>query len=194
MRTRVLLCLLLGLLGIAAIQTGCGEGLFSRFMASAGASAQSGGKSHQGGAGAGGILSGREDLAHTLTQLQWVFIGLGIAGVVASFWIPLISTRHAVGSVGVGIGIAIARPFIIALYWPTIICIGLAGIAAGWPYGVAVVTWARSRFMGKPAPVPTIGVVASLKSLVMARSQVAAPGFPDVPDGPVDSGSGASSA
>ena len=121
--------------------------------------------------GAAGGWSGggsRGEFARLLVQLQWVFIGLGIAGIVASIWVPIISTRHAVGSVAVGVGIALIRPFIIALYWPTIICLALAALAAIWPYGVAAFTWARARFTGTGPELTARW--ASIKSLWQPRA------------------------
>lgn len=136
----------------------------------------------------GGILTSKEELGRTLTQLQWVFVGLGICGVVASFFVPLISTRHAVGAIVVGVGVAIAKPFVLALYWPTVICLFLAGLAAVWPYAVAVYGWARARFTGQPLPVATVGIAPSLKSLVMPRAKAVGARFPAVPDGSGTSG------
>lgn len=132
----------------------------------------------------------REEFAHTLLQIQWGCIALGVAGIIASFWIPLISTRHAVGALVAGIGVALVRPLLVALYWPTIALVGLAGIAAAWPYLVAAYTWTRSRFLGKPVPAPTVGIVASLKTLVMPREQAVGPRFDRVPVGPLPPVSG----
>ena len=182
MRTRtLLLCILLGLLGITLIQTGCGgNGWLS-------------GLGFNGGGGSGGqsvnpSRGPREEFGHTLLQIQWACIALGVAGLIASIWVPLISTRHAAGALVIGIGVALVRPILIALYWPTIAIVALAGVAAAWPYLVAGYAWINTRFRGKPLPPPTVGVVASLKSLVMPRDIAAGARFPDVPDGPADSG------
>jgi hypothetical protein len=184
MRTRTLLLLVLsvGLLWAGAVVlSGCGG---NGFLSSLG---------FNGGSGAGGQpvspeRGPREEFNHTLLQIQWACIALGVAGLIASIWVPLISTRHAAGALVVGIGVALVRPILVSLYWPTIAIVALAGIAAAWPYLVAIYAWCRARFTGQPLPVATVGIGPSLKSLIMPRSKAAGPGFPAVPDGPGTSG------
>lgn len=117
----------------------------------------------------------RAEFANLLGQLQWLFIGLGVAAFVASIWVPLISTRHAIGSIVLGVGIALIKPFVVALYWPTIICLALAAVAAVWPYGLAVYTWAKARITGKPPdPSKLTTGLATLQTLWKPRSAVMA--------------------
>lgn len=170
-------CLLLALCCLSLALAGC-FGTTIHWPWEAGGAVTSGGKPVA-------PTGPREDFAALLTQLQWVFIGLGIAGVVASIWVPIISTRHAVGAIAVGLGVALVKPFVIALYWPTIICLGLAALAAVWPYAVAVYTWARARFTGKPGPVGTVGIIPSIKTLFMARAQAVGQGVIGMPVGTV---------
>lgn len=184
MRYRTLVLVSLGLWVLIAL-TACGSWHFPTFGLGDGAG--SGGQPVP--PPRGGILGSKDELARLLEQLKWLFIGLGILAFVASFWIPLISTRHAVGSLIFGIIIAVAKPIILLLYWPTVIALGCAAIAAAWPYAIAAYAWFQSRFRGKQLPTPTVGVVASLKSLVMPRAVAAGARFPDVPDGPGDFGS-----
>lgn len=120
-------------------------------------------------------LGPRDQFAHLLGQLQWIFLGLGIAAFVASIWIPLISTRHAVGSIFVGAGIALIKPWLVALYWPTIIILGISALAAAWPYLIAAYTWVWSRFTGKPIdPAKLTTGFATLATLWKPRGAVLA--------------------
>lgn len=168
---RYLLGLVLVLAGVVLLAlAGCGGGgIGSWFDGLLGGGAE---PTVKGGAD-GGISGARDQFAHLLGQLQWLFIGLGIAAVVASIWIPIISTRHAVGSIVLGVGIALIKPFVIALYWPTVICLGLAGIAAVWPYGLAAYNWARARITGKPIdPAKLTTGLATLQTLWKPRGAV----------------------
>ena len=120
-----------------------------------------------------GPLSAREEFASLLDRLQWIFIGLGIAGVVASIWLPIISTRQAVGALVIGIGVALVKPWIIALYYPVIVALAVAGLAAAWPYLHAAYVWGRARFTGQQ-PELTAGL-DSIKSLWTPRAKLRKP-------------------
>lgn len=123
---------------------GCGHS----FLEALGFSGGVGGSGQPKPPAGGGILTSREELARLLEQLKWLFIGLGIVAFIASWFVPFISTRHSLGSIVVGVGIAIAKPFIIALYWPTVIALALAGVAAAWPYLLGIYTWVRTSITG----------------------------------------------
>lgn len=180
-------CLVLGCLALCLlVLTACGGWHFPTFGFDGGAGSGSVPKPGQ-----GGVLSSRDELARLLTQLQWVFVGLGIAGVVASIWLPIISTRHAVASLAIGVGIGIARPFIIALYWPTVIALCLAALCAVWPYALAVITWFRLHISGGIDRSELTSGWESIKSLWQPRSVANAgvgKGVAGVSGGPVDTG------
>lgn len=177
MPNRRLLVLCLALL-LCACLAACGGGSwFSDLFGAAPAV-------HGGKGGTPAPTAGPAALAHLFHQLTWLFIGLGVAGFVASFWVPLISTRQALGSILVGVGIAVVGSLIVALYWPIVACMALGGFVAAWPYIHAAYVWAKARITGEPVALTT--GLASLKSLIGPRipNVLAAPGSVPIGTGP----------
>lgn len=157
------IALLLGLICLFALAGCFGNGFHWPWEGAA--TVGGAGKAHE-------PLGPRDEFAHLLAQLQWVFIGAGLAALAASIWVPIISTRHAVGSIVVGVCVAVVKPWLVMLYYPTIILLGLAAAAAVWPYAVAVITWFRVHITGGIDKSELTAGWSSIQTLWKPRSSV----------------------
>jgi hypothetical protein len=149
MRTRLLLCILLGLLGITLIQVGCGHS----FLEALGIG---------GGAATGGISGGQHvptpgsadaqfqsALRQICIPIAAVCILAGIGGLVASYFVPIIPRKAPAVAVASGFGLLLAYflvlKFATAFVW--IVGIGslIVGIGCAVPFALHAFKWAQRK-------------------------------------------------
>lgn len=91
---------------------------------------------------------------YSIAGLFWtwarILIGLGIVGVVASVFVPLIPTRACASVAGAGIACAIIAKFFAAYGWLVYTAFGVGAIVCIWPFIEAFRRWAVAKASGQP--------------------------------------------